>query len=262
VPDAWEPGPAAPRLAEGEVHVWRASLAAPAGELARLHALLSGEEQVRAARFRYEVHRGRFIAGRGIQRLLLARYLGVAPAAIRYRHAAHGKPALDGPEAESGIRFNVSNSEDGLLVALVRGREVGVDLEPLHRVVDRDAVARRFFSVPENQVYDTIPEEERDAAFFTCWTRKEAYIKAVGEGLSMPLDCFDVTLRPGEPARLLATRGDPAQAERWSIRELDPGPGWLGAIVVEGPPFALRLFDWDPARPPVARPPSTAKDGG
>jgi len=262
VPDAWSPGPAAPRVAPGEVHVWRASLAAAPGELARLHALLSEDEQVRAARFRFEVHRDRFIAGRGTQRLLLARYLGVDPAAIRYRHAAHGKPALDGPGAESDLRFNVSNAEDGLLVALTQGREVGVDLEPVHRVVDRDAVARRFFSAPENLVYDTIAEEQRDAAFFTCWTRKEAYVKAIGDGLSMPLDCFDVTLRPGEPARLLATRGDPAQAERWTLRELDPGPGWLGAIVVEGADFALRRFDWDPARPPVARPPRGAADGG
>ena len=262
MPDLWSPGPERPRLAAGEAHVWRASLAAGADELARLHALLSDDERVRAARFRFEVHRERFIAGRGTQRLLLARYLGVDPAAIRYRHAAHGKPMLDGPEAESGVRFNVSNAEDGLLVALVLGREVGVDLEPVHRVVDRDAVARRFFSVPENQVYDTIAEEERDAAFFTCWTRKEAYIKAVGEGLSMPLDCFDVTLRPGEPARLLATRGDPSQAERWTLRELDPGPGWLGALVVEGPAVDLHCYEWDPARPPVAPPPKAAAAGG
>ena len=262
MPDDWSPGPAAPRLAAGEAHVWRASLALGAEELRRLHALLSDDERVRAARFRYDVHRERFIAGRGTQRLLLARYLGVDPAAIRYRFAAHGKPALDGPEAASGLRFNVSNAEDGLLVALVLDREVGVDLEPVHRVVDRDAVARRFFSVPENQVYDTIPEAQRDAAFFTCWTRKEAYIKAVGDGLTMPLDCFDVTLRPGEPARLLATRGDPSQAARWTLRELDPGPGWLGALVVEGAAPELRLFDWDPARPPVAPPPRPAAGEG
>jgi len=262
VADGWSPGPAAPRLAPGEAHVWRASLAASRDELARLHELLSEDERARAARFRYDVHRERFIAGRGTQRRLLARYLGVDAASIRYRYAARGKPALDGPEAESGVRFNVSNAEDGLLVALVLEREVGVDLEPVHRVVDRDAVARRFFSVPENQVYDTIAEEERDAAFFTCWTRKEAYIKAVGDGLSMPLDCFDVTLRPGEPARLLATRGDPSQAERWTLRELDPGPGWLGALVVEGPSPALRLYDWDPTRPPVAPPPRPAAGAG
>jgi 4'-phosphopantetheinyl transferase len=256
VADGWLPGPARPRLGEGEVHVWRASLLASPGELARLHALLSAEEQVRAARFRYDLHCGRFIAGRAIQRLLLARYLDADPATLRYRQAEHGKPSLDDPWAESGIRFNVSNAEDGLLVALAAGRELGVDLEPLHRAVDRDAVARRFFSAPENEVYDTIPEDERDAAFFTCWTRKEAYIKAVGDGLTMPLDCFDVTLRPGEPARLLATRGDPSQAARWTMRELDAGPGWLAALVVEGAGCDLRLFDWDPARPPIAHGPS------
>lgn len=251
--DAWSPGPDRPRLAPGEVHVWRASLAAGRDELARLHAILSDEERARAARFRYDMHRDRFVAGRGIQRRLLARYLDTGPAAIRYSLAAHGKPSLDGAHAESGIRFNVSNAEEGLLVAVTLEREVGVDLEPLHRAVDRDAVARRFFSVPENEVYDTIAEEERDAAFFTCWTRKEAYIKAVGDGLTMPLDCFDVTLRPGEPARLLATRGDPTQVERWTMRELDPGPGWLAALVVEGPELDLHLFDWDPARPPLPR---------
>jgi 4'-phosphopantetheinyl transferase len=253
VSDAWSPGPDRPRLAPGEVHVWRASLAAGRDELARLHAILSDEERARAARFRYDMHRDRFVAGRGIQRLLLARYLDTRPAAIRYSLAAHGKPSLDGAHAASGLRFNVSNAEEGLLVAVTLEREVGVDLEPLHRAVDRDAVARRFFSVPENEVYDTIAEEERDAAFFTCWTRKEAYIKAVGDGLTMPLDCFDVTLRPGEPARLLATRGDPTQVERWTMRELDPGPGWLAALVVEGPELDLHLFDWDPTRPPVPR---------
>lgn len=256
--DTWLPGPERPRLEPGEVHVWRASLTAARDELARLHEILGDDERVRAARFRFDVHRDRFVAGRAIQRLLLARYLDVRPGAIRYRHAAHGKPSLSGPEAESGIRFNVSNAEDGLLVALALERELGVDLEPLHRVVDRDAVARRFFSAPENQVYDTIAEDQRDAAFFTCWTRKEAYIKAVGDGLSMPLDCFDVTLRPGEPARLLATRGDPQQAERWTLRELDAGPGWLAALVVEGAGVTPRLFDWNAARPPVARGPADA----
>jgi 4'-phosphopantetheinyl transferase len=131
------------------------------------------------------------------------------------------------------------------------GRELGVDLEAVRTLDDRDDVARRFFSAPEVQVYDAVDEAQRDAAFFTCWTRKEAYIKAVGEGLSMPLDCFDVTLRPGEPARILATRGNPAEAGRWTLREFDPGPGWMAAIAVEGGGWELRLFDWDPGRPMV-----------
>jgi 4'-phosphopantetheinyl transferase len=254
MPDGWAPGPERPATGGGEVHVWRASLALPPGELAAMFQVISDEERSRAGRFRFEVHRGRFIAGRGIQRRLLARYLGADPAALRYRLAHHGKPALDAPWDAGGLRFNVSNAETGLLIAVSLGRELGVDLEAVRTLGDRDQVARRFFSPPEVEVYDAVDEAGRDAAFFTCWTRKEAYIKAVGEGLSMPLDCFDVTLRPGEPARILAERGDPSVTGRWTLRELDPGPGWIGAVAVEGGGWELRLFDWDPARPMLVEP--------
>lgn len=246
MPGAWDPPPAAPALGPDEVHVWRASLAPPPGVLPRLEALLSDEERARAERFRFDVHRHRFVAGRGLQRLVLGRYLGLAPASLRYREATHGKPELDGPAAASGVRFNVSNAEDRLLLALTPGREIGVDLEPLRPMPDGADIAERFFSAPEVEVFRGVPEGERDAAFFTCWTRKEAFIKAVGEGLSMPLDRFDVTLLPGSPARLLATRGDPDEAARWTLRELDPGPGWLGALCVAGPAdWTLRHFAWD-----------------
>ncbi|HEX2204046.1 MAG TPA: 4'-phosphopantetheinyl transferase superfamily protein [Longimicrobium sp.] len=248
----WEAPPPGVALPEGEVHVWRASLSLPPAELRRLHAFLDDDERSRAARYRFDVHRDRFVAGRGLQRELLGRYLGVAPAAIRYRAASHGKPELDGPAAGS-LRFNVSNAEDGLLLAVVRGREIGVDLEPLRPMPDGEAIAERFFSAPENEVFRAIAAGLRDRAFFTCWTRKEAFIKAVGEGLSMPLDRFDVTLVPGEPARLLRTRGDPAEAERWTLRELDPGPGWLAALCVEGAGWSLRLFD-HPGAPFPPRP--------
>lgn len=254
MPDAWSPGSERPSLQAGEVHVWRASLALPPDHLAALERVIGSDERSRAGRFRFEVHRDRFIAGRGIQRRLLARYLGADPAALSYRLAHHGKPALDAPWDAAGLRFNVSNAENGLLVAVSLDRELGVDLEAVRSLGDRDDVARRFFSAPEVAVYDAVDEAERDAAFFTCWTRKEAYIKAVGEGLSMPLDCFDVTLRPGEPARILAERGNPATTGRWTLRELDPGPGWLGAVAVEGDGWTLRLFDWDPARPMVVEP--------
>ena len=247
--DAWEAPPAAPVLGEGEVHVWRASLARPPGELERLYALLSDDERSRAGRFRFPVHRDRFVAGRGIQRELLARYLGAPPAALRYRLSEHGKPALDGPREAGDLRFNVSNAADGLLVAVTRGREVGVDLEALRPMPDGEAIAGRFFSAPENEAFRALAPDERDLGFFACWTRKEAFIKAVGEGLSMPLDRFDVTLAPREPARLLRTRPDPAEAARWTLRELDPGPGWVAAVATEGSGWTLRLFDWDPGAP-------------
>ena len=169
------------------------------------------------------------------------------PAALAYREGSHGKPELDGAAGGSGIRFNVSNSGDFALYALTLRREIGVDLELIKPMPDGIDIARRFFSAPENEVFAGLGDEVRDLAFFRCWTRKEAYIKAVGEGLSMPLDRFDVAFAPGEPARILRTRGNPAEAERWTMLSLDPGPGYVGALAVEGGGWRPVLFDWDAA---------------
>jgi 4'-phosphopantetheinyl transferase len=247
--DVWAPAPAgALALADNEVHVWRASLRPPPDVLARLEATLSPDERARAARFRFDQHRTAFVAGRGVQRGILGRYTGLAPNALTYREGSHGKPALDGAAAGLGIHFNVSNSGDYALYALTRNREIGVDLELLKPMPDGIDIARRFFSAPENEVFAGLDDEVRDLAFFLCWTRKEAYIKAVGEGLSMPLDCFDVAFTPGEPARILRTRGNPAEAERWTMLSLDPGPGYVGALAVEGDGWRPVLYDWDARR--------------
>ncbi|HEU0301706.1 MAG TPA: 4'-phosphopantetheinyl transferase superfamily protein [Longimicrobium sp.] len=244
--DAWGTPPAGP-LAPGpdEVHVWRASLRPSDPVLARLEAHLSPDERARAARFRFPRHRTAFVAGRGVQREILARYTGLPPAALAYREGSHGKPELDGPAAASGIRFNVSNSGDLALYALTFGREIGVDLELLKPMPDGMDIAKRFFSAPENEIFAALADEVRDLAFFRCWTRKEAYIKAVGEGLSMPLDRFDVAFAPGEPARILRTRGNPAEAERWTMLSIEPGPGYVGALAVEGGGGRVVLYDWD-----------------
>jgi 4'-phosphopantetheinyl transferase len=228
------------------VHVWRAPLAHPPEVLEAFHALLSAAERERAARFRFDVHRGRFIAGRGIQRDILSRYLGIAPAQIRYRETTHGKPLLD-PAAASDLHFNVSNAGDLALYAVTLGREVGVDLEQVKPMPDARAIAERFFSAPEVEVLRSLIPEEVEPAFFRCWTRKEAYVKAVGEGLSMPLHQFDVAYGRGEPARILCTRGDPAQASRWAMEALEPGPGYVGALVVERSGSTLTHFTWNPA---------------
>ncbi len=248
MPDApWEPGPERPALAEDEVHVWRVALEPPAPLLGRLERTLSEDERTRADRFRFPAHRTRYVAGRGALRDLLGRYLRRDPGSLRFTYTAHGKPALAGQEGPDGLRFNLSNAEDLALVAVARGRELGVDLENLREMPDGASIAERFFSAPENEVFRGVPPERRDAAFFACWTRKEAFVKAVGEGLSMPLDRFDVTLAPGEPARLLATRPDAAQVERWTLVEVDPGPGWVGALMAEGRGWGVRSWEWRPA---------------
>lgn len=246
--DAWAPPPAGPLAVNAdEVHVWRASLRPPPHVLARLEVHLSADERARAARFRFDEHRTAFIAGRGAQREILARYTGLPPRALAYAETKHGKQSLAGAAAQLGLRYNVSNSGDLVLIAVSRGRELGVDLEKLKPMPDGIDIAHRFFSAPENEIFAALDEAVRDLAFFNCWTRKEAYIKAVGEGLSMPLDRFDVAFAPGEEARLLRTRGDEAEAARWSMAALDPGEGYVGAIVVEGDGWRPVLYDFGSA---------------
>ncbi len=241
--DAWAPGLPGPLvISSAEVHVWRITLRPPAEVLDRLEGHLSAEERERASRFRFPQHREAFVAGRGAQREVLARYTPAEPARISYRTSAHGKLSL----AEgAGVRFNVSNSGDLALVAVARERELGVDLEQLRPIPDGVDIARRFFSAPENAVFAALDGPARDVAFFRCWTRKEAYVKAVGEGLSMPLERFDVAFAPGEAPRLLATRGDPDEAARWTMAALEPGPDYVGALAVEGSGWTLRCFSWE-----------------
>lgn len=243
----WGPPPAAPVLAPGEVHVWRAPLHLPPPVLARLAAALDPDERARAARRATPRLRDEFAAGRALQRDILARYLRVPPAALAYRFTPHDKPELAGAAAASGVRFNVSNAGAMALYALTLHREIGVDVEALKPMPDAMDIATRFFSAPENAVFARLPEAERERAFFTCWTRKEAYVKAVGEGLSMPLACFDVTFTPDRPAALLETRGRPEEASRWTLHALEPGEGYVGALCVEGPVSALRLYEWTTA---------------
>ncbi|MBV9772452.1 MAG: 4'-phosphopantetheinyl transferase superfamily protein [Gemmatimonadetes bacterium] len=239
----WGPPPPRPAL-EGGVHVWCAPLDPPAHVVGRYRALLAVDEGARADRFRFEQHRRQFVVARGVLRTLLGRYLSVDPRRLEFRYGSHGKPELAGAFAESGIRFNVSHSGELALYAVSRGRELGVDIEHVHPMDDGVDIAERFFSAAENVVFRALAVSEREEAFFNCWTRKEAYIKAVGEGLSFPLHAFDVSLAPGEPARLLGAR-DEEQAARWTLRELDPAPGYKAALVVEGEGWETECWSWD-----------------
>lgn len=234
--------PDVPALDAGAVHLWRVPLRLPPSRAAWVDALLDPEERERAARFRFAEHRDAFAAGRAIQRDLLARYARVAPAEVRYRIGAYGKPEIAG--AAGGLRFNFSNADGLGLLALTVGREVGVDLEPLRPVPDALDIAASFFSPREVEVLRSVPPALRDEAFLRCWTRKEAYVKAVGGGLSIELGAFDVAFAPGEEARLLRHRLDPAEAERWTMRGLEPDPGYVGALAVDGGGWTLECFRW------------------
>lgn len=235
----WTAPPPAPVADAGAVHVWRVRL----DRLPDPYApLLDADERARAARFVFERHRRRFTVARGVLRQVLGRYLGVDPREPAFDYGDHGKPALRHP-AGTALRFNVSHSHELALIAVTAGRDLGVDVERIDPERAAVSIAERFFAPAEVAVFRALPPEDWVPAFFNCWTRKEAYMKATGRGLSLGLDRFRVSLAPGEPAALVETAWNPADAARWSMRALDPGPGYAGALCVEGTGWRLRCFE-------------------
>jgi 4'-phosphopantetheinyl transferase len=227
-------------LDAGDVHVWAAELDRPTVEVHRLAASLSADEVIRAVRFRSGRDRGRFIVGRGFLRDVLARYCGAAPGQLEFRYGAHGKPWL--PDAR-GLRFNLSHAGGRALCAVTRGRELGVDIERVRELDGLDGLSASVFSLGELQAWRSLHPRERPAAFFRCWTRKEAFVKAVGEGLSCALTTFDVTSAPGEPPRLLPVMGDRGRAGRFGLHDLEMGEEHVAALAVEG---TIERLVWRP----------------
>lgn len=245
----WLEGPERPLLREGEVHVWRAGLEPGGATLRRLWEILSTDEQQRADRFHFQRDRDHFVAARGGLREILGRYTGATPQSLRFSYDSFGKPSLSdsSPGVEVGgapLRFNVSHSGVVALYAVAAGREVGVDVERVREDFAGLDIAKNFFSPHEVAALSALPADERATAFFDCWTRKEAYIKARGQGLSHPLHLFTVSLTPGRPAALLRTEDDPAEAARWSLIELFPGEGYRAALAFEGEVSSLRCWRW------------------
>lgn len=219
-------------FADAAVEVVAARLDVPAYAARSLVRLLSASERARAARFIRNRDRRRFIVARARLRQLLAARLGTQPESVEFTYGAHGKPALAADLAAFGLRFNVSHAQDLALYAITYGREVGVDVEAVRALSDADDIAARFFSRHENEAYRALELRDRPRGFFNCWTRKEAFIKAIGEGLSHPLDRFDVTLAPGEQARILRVAEAPGETCGWALRSFSPAPGFVAALVV------------------------------
>lgn len=240
----WLTPPRGPRLSADEVHVWRTSLMRSEEEMITLLRSLSEDELRRAYRFRFPRDQARFIAARGILREILGRYLRTPPERIRFGYNAYGKPELLDEGEGAGLRFNLSHAGRMALFAVASEREVGVDVETLRDDVACAEVAARFFSRREVDALAALPSRSFVRAFYNCWTRKEAYVKARGMGLSLPLDCFDVSLAPDEPAALLATRNGEPDAAHWLLREIDVGATHIAAIAVEGGGWRLRCWLW------------------
>lgn len=210
------------------VDVWKASLAAGEQAVAACRENLSREERERADRYVFPEHRRRFIVGRGILRILLGRYLGVPPVGISFNYTKFGRPFLP----NENIQFNVSHSGDTALYGFARNTDIGVDVECI-RPISAMEIAARFFSPNERESLATVPERLREAAFYRCWTRKEAYLKAKGLGLETPLDSFTVSLDADGPA-LISVEGVPDEPRRWNFVNIDVGPNATGVVVFSG----------------------------
>jgi 4'-phosphopantetheinyl transferase len=225
-------------IQKNEVHVWAVNLAPPAIEMEQLYALLSDDERERAGRFSFAEHANRYTVARANLRRILSRYTDVAPGLLQFRYTANGKPFL----ANTPIRFNLSHSSDLALVAVARDREVGIDVERIRRDDDLLEVAEHYFAPVERANLRSLSTEERCFGFFRCWTRKEAYLKARGEGLSMDLHSFSVSLGPNEPAALIASAEGPAELHRWKFAHLNLRANYAAALAVEGTELDLSLY--------------------
>ena len=211
--------------------------------LRSLESTLAGDERARAARFIFERDHDRYVAARGILRNLLGRYLGCAPQTIEFVYGVRGKPAVAGPGSQPATCFNLSHSQGLTVLAIGKEREIGIDVELMRPEFAGEEIAKRYFSAKEIAELSRLPAELRTEGFFLCWTRKEAYIKATGDGLHIPLESFDVSLTPGEPATLGSV-----DASRWSIESFNPSlisdPNYAAAVVAQGKDWTARYFEW------------------
>jgi 4'-phosphopantetheinyl transferase len=240
---AWSSPPETLLLQPDHVDVWRVRLNPPPHVLDQLEASLSKDEKERAMRFHFPSDRDHFIAAHGSLRDILSRYLPYEPDQFSFSTNSHGKPALH----DHKLQFNLSHSGEFALIAIAQEHKVGVDVERVRSGISSHVIAQQYFSTTEFAELQSLPFEQRETAFFTCWTRKEAYIKAQGLGLSLPLESFDVSLTPNEPAILRATRPDPQEAARWTLLPLDVDPCYQAAVAVETRHPEFKLWDWDPS---------------
>jgi len=237
--NSWTLGPEELELGEGEVQVWRVFLDCQEVVLCRLEATLAPDEKARASRFLFQRDRNGFITSRGVLRELLGRYLKCTPAQVKFDYGPRGKPSLLPGFVEPPVQFSVSHSHGLALLAFAVGLDLGVDVELVRPDFASDDIAERYFSPQEVSELRALPPPLRAEGFFLCWTRKEAYVKARGEGLQIPLESFYVSLTPGQPERLQS-----ADSSRWSLVSLRPDREYVGALVGEGRGWRLRCWDW------------------
>ena len=241
---AWLPSFGRPMLFSGEVHLWRIVLEVSNEAIRSATELLTADELQRADRFRFERDRRRFALARAATRRILAQYLEIEPQGLSFEYGKTGKPDLIRALNPLGLRFNLSHSYELSLLAVTRTVPLGVDIELIDRNFFDKAIVHCFFSPDEVRCLFALPEEARAEAFFSCWTRKEAYIKALGEGLSLPLDSFSVNFGPDIPPALLRVNTNPREVNRWSVYDIEADPRYKAALVIECGDHDISCWQW------------------
>ncbi len=240
----WHIAERRPVIEPNEVHVWLVDLDVPAETIKRYWQIISSEEQDRANRFHFPKDREHFIVAHGVLRKILGYYLNSSPKDLCFMQNSCGKPFLTEDKGASHIMFNLSHSHGLALIAAAYKRKIGVDIEWKRDDLASQQIAERFFSPKEVEELLSLEKRLQKTAFFNCWTRKEAYIKARGEGLSIPLHEFDVTLAPDKPAKLLASRVTPDEASSWSMHAVEIDNDHAAAVVVEGNGYQIKCWKW------------------
>ena len=240
----WRTPPRDLLLRDDEIHVWAAFVDQPPTFVSRMLRVLSSDERARAERFHFPRDRHRYIIARGFLRAILGRYLNIDPADVSISYLPSGKPVLAPEWSGDQLLFNLSHSHELALCAVGRGRRLGIDVEYVRAELAAERIAERFFSPGEVTTLRALPQSCQAEAYFACWTRKEAYIKARGEGLQIPLNQFEVVVAPGQPAAVLHDEVDPQAKSRWSLQSLDLGPRYAAALTVEGQGWQLRRWLW------------------
>ena len=240
----WSPPPRNLQLTESKIHVWRADLRVSATIFSTLKETLSSDEVARARRFRFRRDHDRFITARGISRTLLGIYLNIEPDCIRFGYGRRGKPFVEGSSADKRISFNISHSGDLALFGFSRDREIGVDVERIRDDISDEEISERFFSAGECAVLRSKPPHLRTQEFFRFWTCKEAFIKAIGEGMHLQLNRFEVVIVDAEKPHFVRTMEESATDSRWYVGELALGPEYAGTVVSQGRAWECVCWDW------------------
>ena len=229
------------QLSASEIHIWCTSLELP---VSRFQNMLSFDEKARAERYHSQDDANRFIIRRGMLRTLLGYYLDVEPGQIQFCYGKNGKPGIVDQPSRAEIYFNLAHTDNLALYGFTRDNEIGVDIEYIKDIPEMERIVEIYFTAGEREIFHTLPESKKNEVFFNCWTRKEAIVKMIGDGVSWPLDEVDVLTVPAEPNSLQEIEGDMKVASRWSVQGLKPAAGCSAAIAVDGPIWRVSCWQW------------------